>query len=449
MAETRYGEAKARWKSDFDARKIMPSKLWWQSAVFYELYVDKFADNFRGLAQRLDYLQTLGINAIHILPHYPSPMVDDGYDVSDYRNIRPELGTLKDFEIFIRETKKRGIRTIIDLVLNHVSEEHPWFQSARRSKTDPMRDLFIWSETGKELQDAPNPFPHLTPQNWIYNTATHDYYYATFYAEQPDLNWRHPRVFTEITGVMDFWLGLGVDGFRIDAASHLIKQEGTRSKGLPETHAILKTIRAQLEKDTSSAILLAEVNGSIDEVKKYFGEGDECHLVYHFMLTERIFVAALKSDRSILRDIAALSRDIPPNCRWAVFLRSHDQLSFGSMTETEQTEFRTYCDPEGQFSFKNEEGGISMRIADIFKNDPEKIRMAFDMLFSLPATPFIYYGDEIGMENDTTIGTPRDTRRYVRGKFDWNLALEQQKNPDSLFNFVRECIRKYKAERGN
>lgn len=422
----------------------MNTNHWWQSAVFYELYVDKFANDFRGLTKQLGYLEMLGITAIHILPHYPSPMVDDGYDVSDYRNIRPELGTLRDFELFINEAKQRGIHVILDLVLNHVSQEHPWFKAARNSKTDPTRDFFLWSDTGKELKDYINAFPHLKPQNWIYNPATHDYYFTTFYAEQPDLNWHNPQVFADMTAIMDFWINLGVDGFRLDAAPYLIKKGGAKSKGLPETHTVLKKIRAHLEKKAPEAMLLAEVHDSIKEVKKYFGSGDECHMAYNFPLAERIFLAALKNDTSLIKDALNSSGNIPADCRWMIFLRSHDQLSFGSMTETERNEFLAYCDPEQKFVFKSEENGVSMRIADIFKKNPEKIRMAFDILFDLPGCPIIYYGEEIGMENDTTIGVPRDTRRFVRGKFDWDLAQEQQGNPDSLFNFIKECINKRK-----
>ena len=432
----------------------METTKWWQSAVIYELYVDKFAGTFRGLAEKMGYFETLGVNTLHILPHYPSPMVDDGYDISDYRNIRPELGTLRDFEIFMREAKKRGIHVILDLVLNHVSRKHPWFKSAASSKTGPWRDFFLWSETGKELQDAPNMFPHLKPrnsQNWIYNPATHDYYFATFYAEQPDLNWNNPKVFTEMTSVMDFWINLGVNGFRIDAAGHLIKKEGTRSEGIPETHVILKQIRAHLEKYASHAILLAEVYNSVDEIKKYFGSGaeNECHMAYLFPLTERISMAALKNNNLPVEEMVRASFDIPAACSWAIPLTSHDGLTLNTLTGTDRNEFLAYCDSEHKYAFLTD-SSISMRMANIFKKNPEKIRSAFDMLLRLPAVPIIYYGEEIGMENDTTIGTPRDTRRYVRGKFDWRLAEIQQSDPDSLFNFIRKLTREHMrvAQRG-
>jgi len=416
--------------------------------------VDKFADDFRGLAKRLDYLETLGITAIHILPHYPSPMVDDGYDVSDYRNVRPELGTLKDFEIFMREAKKREIHVILDLVLNHVSQEHPWFKAARNSKTDPMRDFFLWSETGKELRDTPNMFPHLklqNSQNWIYNPATRDYYFTTFYAEQPDLNWNNSKVFTEMTSIMDFWINLGVDGFRIDAAGHLIKKEDTGSKGIPETHVILKQIRAHLETCAPHAMLLAEAHDQIELVKQYFGgeNCDECHVVYHFPLAEQLILAALRDDNSSVNNMVRASFDIPVNGRWAAFLRNHDELSLATLSDAERNELFAYCDPEHKYAFPTG-SNISMRMANIFKKNPEKIRPAFDMLLRLPAVPIIYYGEEIGMENDTTIGTPRDTRRYVRGKFDWQLAKIQQSDPDSLFNFIGKLTREHMrvAQRG-
>lgn len=424
----------------------MDTNHWWQSAVFYELYVDKFVGDFKNLAKRLGYFETLGVNALHILPHYPSPMVDDGYDVSDYRDVRPELGTLDDFKTFVRAAKERGIHVIIDLVLNHVSLEHPWFIVARNSKNNSVRDFFLWSETGKELRDAPNAFPYFSkPSNWIYNFATNDYYYATFYPAQPDLNWNNPKVFEEMAVIIDFWTDLGVDGFRLDAAGYLIKKEGTRSRGIPETHAVLKKIRARLEKRAPRAMLLAEVSDSIDETKKYFGDraGNECHMVYHFPLAAKMFLAAFRNDRSLVEKMINESFDIPTDCQWAVFLRNHDQLSLATLTESEQNELVTYCDPDKKYIFRGETG-ISMRIMSIFKKNPEKIRLAFEMLFRLPAIPIIYYGEEIGMENDTTIGTPRDTRRYVRGKFDWELARAQQKNPDSLFNFVRKRIRERK-----
>ena len=421
----------------------MDTNHWWQSAVFYELYVDKFAGNFQGLTEHLGYFETLGINVLHILPHYPSPMVDDGYDVSDYRNVRPELGTLQDFKALVREARRLGIHIIVDLVLNHVSREHPWFAAARRSRSDPLRVFFIWSETKEVLKDSINAFPHLKPLNWIYNPATNDYYYATFYPEQPDLNWNNPDVFAEMTAIMDFWIDSGVDGFRLDAASHLVKKEGTRSKGIPETHAVLKRIHAHLEEHAPRVMLLAEVHDPVPEIKKYFGDGtgNECHMAYHFPLAAKLILAALRNDPSPVEKMVGESFDIPSDCRWAVFLRSHDHLSLATLAETEQDELLTFCDPDQRYGFRSE-NGISMRIGSIFKKNPEKIRSAFDMLLKLPAPPIIYYGEEIGMENDATIGTPADTRRYVRGKFDWQLALAQQKNPNSLFHFVRECLRK-------
>lgn len=419
--------------------------LWWKNAVFYELYVDKFVGDFRKLTEHLDYFVKLGVDCLHILPHYPSPMIDDGYDVSDYRGVRPELGTLEDFRKFVRSAHTKNIRVMADFVLNHVSQEHPWFIEARSSKNNPRRDYFIWSESGVGLRDSINAFPHLKPSNWIYNPSTKDYYYATFYPEQPDLNWGNKTLFEEMMAALDFWIDIGVDGFRFDASSHLIKKEGTRSKGLPETHLLLRCIRSHIEKVNPGVALLAEVHDTIPEVKKYFGEGkgNECHLVYNFPLAERLFLAVIRSDRLMVPEMVSASFDIPADCQWAVFLRNHDELSLGTLTGDERNKIFEYCDPERRYAFRGEEG-LSMRMASIFKREPEKVRDAFKMLISLQVVPIIYYGEEIGMQNDETIGLPKDTRRYVRGKFDWTSAYRQMEDPNSLFSFVAGLIHERK-----
>lgn len=409
-------------------------------AVIYELYVDKFARDFRGLLGKLDYFEKLGITALHILPHYPSPMIDDGYDVSDYRNVRKEFGSLADFEKFSRAARERGLRVIVDLVLNHVSTEHFWFQEAIKPKRNKYKDYFLWSKTAGEFVGAPNALPHLKPNNWIYNPAAGEHYFSTFYPEQADLNWDNPAIFEEISAIMDFWAERGVNGFRLDAASHLIKREGTTSKSLPETHAILKKIRKHVDEKYPGTILLAETHDPIAVTKKYFGDGDESHLVYNFPLSEAIFLSLITGDDKKLRKIIEESSRIPAGCRWATFLRNHDELALDTLTPEERQSIINYADPTRKFDFKHGRG-VSMRLGSIFEKDPAKIIEAFKLLFSVSGTPVIYFGEEIGMKNLAISEAPLDSRRYVRGEFDWQEAEKQMTQPDSIFNKVAEMIK--------
>ncbi|MBI2058087.1 MAG: trehalose synthase [Candidatus Yanofskybacteria bacterium] len=416
---------------------------WWKDAIIYEVYVDKFADNFRGLAEKLNYLSDLGINCIWLLPHFPSPMVDDGYDVSNYYNVRNGLGSLDDFEVFIKAAHARGIRVIIDLVLNHFSTEHPWFKEARHSVDNPKRDYFIWSKTGKELSGSYNPFFHLTPGNWIYNSKTDDYYYASFFAEQADLNWDNPDVFGEIIKIINFWAGLGVDGFRLDAVAHLIKREGTSSLHQPEVHNILKDMRRHLDVRYPGVIMLAEANGKLEQIATYFGKGNECHMVFNFPLMPNIYLAVKRNNLKLLESFIKNSPDIPDNCQWATFVNNHDEITFALLEESMQEEIISWLDPKGEFSFKGGRG-VAMRLASIFKNNPDLIVFILSLLFSLPGAPVIYYGSEIGMENLARENEFTDSRRYVRGQFDWLQAEEQMRDSNSLLNRVKEIIRQRK-----
>lgn len=417
----------------------MANNHWWQKAVFYELYVEKFTGNFRKLAERLDYFSALGVDCLQVLPHYPSPMKDGGYDVSDYRGVRRDLGTLADFKNFVAAVQERNIRVIIDLVLNHTSEKHPWFLEARRTKDNPKRDYYLWSESGTGFKEAVNAFPDIKKKNWIYNPGTKDYYYATFYPEQPDLNWNNPKVFSEITAIMDFWFSCGVSGFRLDAASHLVKKENSPSKSLPETHAILKRLRAYIKTKAPEAVLLAEVEDSLTEVKKYFGEGDECQLVYNFPLASKMIFAAMRGNASLIGGILNESKSIPTDAAWVAFLRNHDELSLLMLSAPERQELRAYADAQGRYGFR-EGRDLAMRLASIFRKEPQKIREAFRMLLALPAAAVIYYGEEIGMENKKLLFRPKDTRKYVRGDFDWREAERQMKDPDSLFSYVKKLV---------
>jgi maltose alpha-D-glucosyltransferase/alpha-amylase len=413
---------------------------WWKEAKIYELYIDKFADTIENLTLHLDYFTTLGVNTLHLLPHYPSPMVDDGYDVSDYRNVRASLGSLDDFSAFVDEAHSRGIRIVTDLVLNHTSNTHEWFKEAVSSKHNSKRNYYLWSETGTEFPGALSGLPDIKQNNWIRNEATHDFYYATYYPQQPDLNWDNPAVFEEMLAIMEFWAALGVDGFRLDAVPHLIKREGTTSSGLPETHAVIKRIRSRLESQYPQVILIAEAADTLAETKKYFGAGDECHMAYHFILMEEMWSAIRRGDTTRLAGIVQDSLDIPDNCQWAIFLRNHDEIALGSLEPDEHAALLDFLDSERAYAFG---GGTrtSMRIGSIFKGDRSKILDALSLLYSLPGAPIMYYGDEIGMNNLAVEAGIRDSRKYVRGVFDWDHARQQIKDPESLFSAVSKLLR--------
>jgi len=419
-----------------------PSRAWWKHAKIYELYVDKFASDFRGLTARLDYFNHLGINTLHILPHYPSPMVDDGYDISDYRGVRDELGTLEDFSAFVAEAKTRGIRVIIDLALNHVSDQHPWFLEARASKSNSKRDFFKWSETGRELKNAINAFPDFKSSNWIRNEATGDYYYATFYPQQPDLNWDNPEVLAEMLKIVDFWVGRGVAGFRLDAVPYLVEREDAASKGLPKTHRIIKIIREHLDKKYAGSVcLLAEVGDDTEVAKTYFGDGDECHLVYHFSLMRQMLVALMRRDSSAVNALVQKSSfSIPDGCQWATFLRNHDEISLGELSGQERDDLLNFLDPERRFPF-NRGTTTAIRLGSIFASQPSRLIEAFELLYSLPGAPIMYYGDEIGMKNLPIQKDIIDTRKYVRGNFDWATAERMLADSNSLLNKTAEIIR--------
>ncbi len=420
----------------------MNKDLWWKKAVIYEVYVDKFAKDFNGMTEKLDYLKKLGIDCIWILPHYPSPMVDDGYDVSDYMNVRPEFGTLDDFARFTLKAHDMGIRVIVDLVINHASIDHPWFLEASQSEENPKRNFFIWSKTGEEFPDAVNPFSHMKPSNWIPNPKTGDYYFASFYPQQADLNWDNPEVFNEMMKVMDFWIGHGVDGFRLDAAPFLIKRAGTPCVNLPETHDVLKKIRKHIERQNLNVILLAEANGPLERIMEYFGQGEECHMVFHFHLMSAMLLSLKRGDVGIIEKLIKNSFDIPENCQWATFLRNHDELTLEHISLARREELLKWLDPDKKYSFEGR--GSSIRLAEIFKGHTEKILEAFKMLFENPGSPIIYYGDEIGMENLELPERPADSRRYVRGSFDWDEAEKQADDPNSLLMILSEMISGYK-----
>lgn len=421
---------------------VSDSDSWWMRGRIYELYVDKFATNFAGLTERLDYFTFLGINTLHILPHYPSPMVDDGYDISDYKNVRLDLGTLEDFKRFTEAAHRRNIRVMVDLVLNHVSCEHPWFKEARATKHNSFRDFFVWSESSGRRRKSLKQFPDFKDSHWIWNEATQDYYYATFYPEQPDLNWKHPQVLAEILSVIDFWVQKGVNGFRLDAASYLIQKSGAGFVQSLPTHRILKALRAYTDEEYGGRIaFLAEVAGEIEDGLRYFGDGDECHMVYHFPLMREMFLALMHRDRSRVDTMILNSAVLPPKCAWATFLRNHDDIALSrTMNKKERVDLLRFLDPDSQYLFAAG-STTAVRLATIFEHEPERMVEAYNMLYTLPGTPVLYYGDEIGMKNLPHQPHVKDSRRYVRGSFDWNIVESMRADPDSVLNRIAADIR--------
>lgn len=419
----------------------MEEKIWWKEAKIYELYIDKFAGTIQNLTAQLEYFTKLGINTLHILPHYPSPMVDGGYDVMDYLNIRPELGTLENFDMLVKEAHARGIRIILDFVLNHVSEFHPWFLEARSSRESAKRDWFLWSESGKDHARGWNAPSGFKESNWIRNEPTNDYYYATFYPQQPDLNWDNPQVFDAMMAHMDFWADRGADGFRLDAALALIKREEFGSLGLPETHEVIKRIRKHLDEKYDGRIaLLAESHLPVDGIKTFFGNGDECHLAYHFPLMEDLFLALMFDEPERVAESLEKSAGIPDNCAWVNFLRNHDEISLATLPLIRRTTLVSLLDPEAHYLFNNGQT-TAVRLAEIFAGRPGKLREALHLLYSLPGANVMYYGDEIGMRNLPREDGIRDTRIFVRGPFDWEEAKRQVADPESLFHYVAALLR--------
>ena len=418
----------------------LDSTPWWTKAIIYELYVDKFAGNFSGLTAKLDYFNSLGVNTLWLLPHYPTPGIDGGYDISDYTAIRPDLGTMADFSEFIKASHAKNLRVIIDLVLNHTSSEHPWFAESRSSKDNPKRHWYLWSDNQDGFSQAFIHFEHLKAKNWIKNEVTGDYYYATFYPQQPDLNWDNPEVFTAMMEVVDFWLDKGVDGFRLDAVARLIKREGTNCFALPESHQILKRIRQHIDSKYPGIVLMAESGGWIHEAKPFFGDGDECQLVIHFPLAVELLSTIYTRDLSRVHDLWNQSQGIPENSRWAVFLTSHDSVDlFFLSNDWQKQQLIQAVDPAGFFTYPPGQS-IGARLTQVGQGKLDNILWAFKEQLSLPGVPIIYYGNEIGMPNLSFIEKPGDIRDFVRGQFNWSEVDRQRSDPNSLLNQVSKLI---------
>jgi maltose alpha-D-glucosyltransferase/alpha-amylase len=375
--------------------------LWYRDAIIYQLHVKSFYDSngdgigdFPGLIEKLDYIQELGVNVVWLLPFYPSPRRDDGYDISDYCGVHPDYGTMSDVKRFIECAHKRGIRVITELVVNHTSDQHPWFQRARLAKSGSVwRDFYVWSDTDQAYADTRVIFVDTEKSNWTWDPVANAYYWHRFYSHQPDLNFDNPKVMREVLGVMRFWLDLGVDGLRLDAVPYLVEREGTNNENLPETHAILKRIRAELDSYAPGRTLLAEANQWPEDASQYFGDGDECNMSFHFPLMPRLYMAIAREDRFPITDIMRQTPPIPDNCQWVVFLRNHDELTLEMVTDQERDYlWNTYAsDRRARINL-----GIRRRLAPLLEHDRRRMELMNGLLLSMPGTPVIYYGDEIG-----------------------------------------------------
>ena len=444
---------------------------WFKDAIIYQMHVKAFQDasndgvgDFTGLMQRLDYIQDLGVTAIWLLPFYPSPLLDDGYDIADYSGIHPSYGDMDAFKVFVEEAHRRGIRVIAELVVNHTSDQHPWFQRARKAPPgSPERDYYVWSDTDERYQGTRIIFLDTETSNWTWDATAKAYFWHRFYSHQPDLNFDNPRVLEEITNVLRYWLDLGVDGLRLDAVPYLCEREGTNNENLPETHETLKSFRREVDARYPDRMLLAEANQWPEDTRPYFGDGDECHMAFHFPLMPRMYMALAQEDRHPIADILRQTPDIPPNCQWALFLRNHDELTLEMVTDDERDYlWRIYAtDSRARINL-----GIRRRLAPLLENDRRKIELMNALLFSLPGTPVIYYGDELGMGDNYYLGDRDGVRTPMQWSADRNGGFSradpqrlylppimdaiygyqsinveaQQRSPSSLLNWMRRMI---------
>ncbi|HEY7211291.1 MAG TPA: maltose alpha-D-glucosyltransferase [Bryobacteraceae bacterium] len=453
--------------------------LWYKDAIIYEAHVRAFYDSnadgmgdFRGLAEKLDYLEDLGVTAIWLLPFFPSPWRDDGYDISDFRSVHPSYGTLRDFQHFLREAHRRGIRVITELVINHTSDQHEWFQRSRTAEPGSRwRDFYVWSNTPDKYVGTRIIFKDFEPSNWSWDPVAKAYFWHRFYAHQPDLNFDNPLVRRAVMHWLDFWAGMGVDGFRLDAIPYLYERENTSSENLPETHAFLKELRRHLDATHPNRMLLSEANMWPEDAVAYFGKGDECHMNFHFPLMPRLFMALRLEDRLPIVEILKRTPDIPETCQWAMFLRNHDELTLEMVTDEERDYmYRVYAsDKRARINL-----GIRRRLAPLLGNDRARIEVMNALLFALPGTPVIYYGDEIGMGDNVYLGDRNGVRTPMQWSPDRNAGFSsanpqrlylpvnidpayhyealnveaQQENPNSLLNWTKRIIalrKQYKA----
>jgi maltose alpha-D-glucosyltransferase/alpha-amylase len=446
-------------------------ELWYKDAIFYELHVKAFQDSngdgvgdFRGIIERLDYLQDLGVDCIWLLPFYPSPLKDDGYDIADYYAVNPDYGTLKDFKQFLKAAHHRGIRVISDLVINHTSDQHPWFQQARADRNSPYRDYYVWSDTWERYQDARIIFIDTERSNWTWDPEANQYFWHRFFSHQPDLNFDNPRVRRAIMKVMNYWLDMGLDGFRADAIPYLFEREGTNCENLPETHEYLKALRREFDRRYNGRILLAEANQWPADLLPYFGGGEEFHMAFNFPVMPRIYMALRREERRPIIDIIQQTPEIPHNCQWCLFLRNHDELTLEMVTDEERDYmWAEYArDPRMKLNL-----GIRRRLAPLLEGGRRRIELLNSLLFSLPGSPIIYYGDEIGMGDNVFLGDRNGVRTPMQWSSDRNAGFSkadsarlyaplisdplygyqsvnveaQLRTPSSLLNWMKRLIR--------
>ena len=445
--------------------------LWYKDAIIYELHVRAFKDSngdgigdFPGLIQKMDYLQDLGVTCLWLLPFFPSPLKDDGYDISDYENVHPMYGTMEDFRAFLAAAHDRDLQVMIELVVNHTSDQHPWFQAARQAPRDsPERDFYVWSDTEEKYKGARIIFSDTERSNWTWDPVARQFFWHRFFSHQPDLNYDNPRVVEEVLKVMRFWLDMGVDALRVDAIPYLVEREGTTCENLPETHAVIKTLRREIDADYGSRALLAEANQWPTDVRPYFGDGDECHMAFHFPLMPRIYMALRQEDRLPITDIIAQTPAIPDVCQWTLFLRNHDELTLEMVTNDERDYmyFAYSADPRMRVNL-----GIRRRLAPLVDNNRRRIELLNSLLLSFPGTPVVYYGDEIGMGDNIYLGDRNGVRTPMQWNGDRNAGFStatparlfspiimdpvwgyeainveaQQGDPSSLLNWMRNMI---------
>jgi maltose alpha-D-glucosyltransferase / alpha-amylase len=410
--------------------------LWYKDAIIYQVHVRTFYDSnsdgigdFPGLEQRLDYLQELGVSAIWLMPFFPSPLRDDGYDIADYRSVHPSYGTLEDFKKFLNMAHERGIRVIIEMVLNHTSDQHPWFQESRSSRDNPRRDWYVWSDSDTRYKGARIIFLDTEMSNWAWDPISKQYYWHRFFSHQPDLNFDNPAVRSEIWDVMRFWLDMGVDGFRLDAVPYLVEREGTNCENLPETHDIIRDLRRRVDAEFPGRMILAEANQWPSDLRPYFGNGDEFHMAFHFPLMPRMFMAIKLEDRKPITEILQQTPEIPSSCQWCLFLRNHDELTLEMVTDME----RDYMyDMYAQNRMMRINLGIRRRLAPLLDNDRRAIELMNGLLFSMPGTPIIYYGDEIGMGDNINLGDRNGVRTPMQWSGGWNGGFSFA-DPESLY----------------
>ena len=411
--------------------------LWYKDAVIYELHIKAYADangdgigDFRGLTERLDHVQSLGVNTIWLLPFYPSPLRDDGYDVADYENVHPSYGTLDDFRAFVAEAHRRGLRVITELVVNHTSDQHPWFQAARKApRGSPERNFYVWTDDPALYAGTRIIFTDTEKSNWTFDDVAGQYYWHRFFSHQPDLNFDNPAVLGAILEAMEFWLAMGVDGFRLDAIPYLVERDGTSNENLRETHDVIKEIRRRLEARYPGRLLLAEANMWPEDVREYFGDGDECQMAYHFPLMPRMYMAIAQEDRHPVVEILAQTPDIPPNCQWAIFLRNHDELTLEMVTSRERDYMYSMYASDARARINL---GIRRRLAPLLENDQERIKLMNSLLLSMPGTPVLYYGDEIGMGDNIFLGDRDGVRTPMQWTSDRNGGFSRA-DPQRLY----------------